>query len=157
MSWFVAYTRPRAEFKAQDFYSKMGIVSYVPTFIESRQWSDRLKKVKRPAISGYVFIKLDQLAYELINSNPFTRNVVKNQGVAVKITNHEIDVLKNALDKALTKGADFLFGDLVCIENGPFKNKSGTVELIEKNAIVLLLNKIKVRLSLSNSRLSLAG
>ena len=47
MSWFVAYTRPRAEFKAQDFYSKIGVVSYVPAFLEERQWSDRLKKVKQ--------------------------------------------------------------------------------------------------------------
>jgi len=156
MSWFVAYTRPRAEFKAQDFYSKAGIVSYVPMFLEERQWSDRLKKVKRPAISGYVFIKLDKLVYELINSNPFTRNIVKNEGVAIKISDNEIEILKKALDKALVKNSDFMFGDLVYIENGPFKNKRGTVELIEKNAIVLLLNKIKVRLSLANSRLSLA-
>jgi len=157
MSWFVAYTRSRAEFKAQDFYSKIGIVSYVPAFLEERQWSDRLKKVKRPAISGYVFIKLDKLAYELINSNPFTRSIVKNDGVAVEIQNKEIDVLKNTLDKGLVTKADFACGDFVYIQNGPFKNKKGMVELIEKNTIVLLLNKLKVKLSLVKSRLSLAG
>ena len=125
MSWFVAYTRPRAEFRAENFYSKMGIVSYVPSFAEERQWSDRLKKVQRPAISGYVFIKLDKLAYELINSNPFTKSLVKNDGVAVEIENKEIDVLKNALDKGLITKADFVCGDLVYIQNGPFKNKRG--------------------------------
>jgi len=157
MSWFVAYTKPRAEFKAQIFYSKTGIVSYVPTFSEERQWSDRLKKVKRPAISGYVFIKLAKLEYSLINSNPFTRNLVKNDGVAVEIENKEIDVLKNALEKGLGKKTDFACGDLVSIQSGPFKNKRGVVELIENNAIVLLLNKVKVKLSLAKSRLSLAG
>jgi len=157
MSWFVAYTRPRAEFKAQNFYSKMGIVSYVPAFSEERQWSDRLKKIKRPAISGYVFIKLDKLGYELINSNPFTGTLVKSDGVVVEIQNKEIDVLKNALDKGLVTKADFACGDLVYIHNGPLKNKKGMVELIEKNTIVLLLNRVKVKLSLAKSTLSLAG
>ena len=157
MSWFVAYTRPRAEFKAQNFYSKMGIVSYVPAFSEERQWSDRLKKIKRPAISGYVFIKLDKLGYELINSNPFTRSLVKSDGVVVEIQNKEIDVLKNALDKGLVTKADFACGDLVYILNGPLKNKKGMVELIEKNTIVLLLNRVKVKLSLAKSKLSLTG
>lgn len=157
MNWFVAYTRPRAEFRAQEFYSKMGITSYVPAFSEERQWSDRLKKVKRPAISGYVFIMLDKLNYEVINSNPFTRSVVKNDGAAVEIQNKEIEVLKTALDKGLLTKADFACGDLVYIQNGPFKNKKGMVELIEKNTIVLLLNKVKVKLSLAKSRLSLAG
>ena len=157
MNWFVAYTRPRAEFRAQEFYSKMGITSYVPAFSEERQWSDRLKKVKRPAISGYVFILLDKLNYEVINSNPFTRSVVKNDGAAVEIQNKEIEVLKTALDKGLVTKADFACGDLVYIQNGPFKNKKGMVELIEKNTIVLLLNKVKVKISLAKSRLSLAG
>ena len=157
MSWFVAYTRPRAEFRAQEFYSKMGITSYVPAFSEERQWSDRLKKVKRPAISGYVFIKLDKLAYNLINSNPFTRNIVKSEGVAVEIEDKEIDVLKNALEKGLVKKTDFSCGDMVDIQSGPFKNNRGVVELIENNTIVLLLNKVKVKLSLAKSRLSLAG
>ena len=157
MGWFVAYTKPRAEFKAQDFYSKTGIVSYVPAFSEERQWSDRLKKVKRPAISGYVFIKLDKLTYNLINSNPFTRNIVKSAGVAVEIEDKEIDVLKNALEKGLVKKTDFSCGDMVDIQSGPFKNNKGVVELIENNAIVLLLNKVKVKLSLAKSRLSLAG
>jgi len=157
MSWFVAYTRPRAEFKAQNFYSKIGIVSYVPAFSEERQWSDRIKKVQRPAISGYVFIKLDKLVYEIINSNPFTRCLVKNDGVVVEITNKEIDVLKKALDKGLVTKDDFACGDLLSIQSGPFKNKTGIVELIEKNTIVLLLNKLKVKLSLAKSRLSLVS
>ena len=46
---------------------------------------------------------------------------------------------------------------MVYIENGPFKNKKGEVEVVENNTIVLHLNKLKVKLSLAKSRLSLAG
>ena len=157
MSWFAAYTKPRSEFKAQDFYSKCGIVSYVPAFIENRQWSDRLKKVRTPAISGYIFIKLDKLVYDLVNANPFTRNIVKNHGGAIKITSKEIHTLKACLENSSISKTEFINGDIVYIENGPFKNKKGAVEMVEKNTIVLLLNKLKVKLSLAKSKLSLAG
>ena len=52
MSWFVAYSKTRNEFKALDFFKKLGVNAYVPAFIEKREWSDRVKKVLVPAISG---------------------------------------------------------------------------------------------------------
>ena len=44
MKWFVAYTKSRCEAKASDFFKKNGVESYVPVFVEKRQWSDRVKK-----------------------------------------------------------------------------------------------------------------
>ena len=157
MNWFVAYTRPRSEFKAQENYCKSGVCSYVPAYTTRRQWSDRIKQVRVPAITGYIFIQLNRLNYPLINSNPFVRNLVKNEGVAIQIQNKEITVLKNALDKGIIKKEDFVYGDFVNIENGPFKNRKGTIESIEKNAIVVLLNRVRVKLSLCTSKLSLAS
>ena len=55
MSWFVAYTKFRSEFKSIEVFEKTGLEAYVPYLIEKRQWSDRIKKVKKPAISGYFF------------------------------------------------------------------------------------------------------
>jgi len=157
MNWFVAYTKTRSEFKAQEFFCKNEVSSYVPAYTARRQWSDRIKQVRVPAITGYIFIQLNRLNYPLINSNPFVRNVVKNEGVAIQIQNKEIAVLKNALDKGIIKKEDFVYGDFVNIENGPFKNRKGTIESIEKNAIVVLLNRVRVKLSLCTSKLSLAS
>lgn len=157
MNWFVAYTKTRSEFKAQEFFCKNGVCSYVPAYTVRRQWSDRIKQVRVPAITGYIFIQLNRLNYPLINSNPFVRNVVKNEGVAIQIQNKEITVLKNALDKGIIKKEDFVYGDFVNIENGPFKNRKGTIESIEKNAIVVLLNRVRVKLSLCTSKLSVAS
>ena len=157
MNWFVAYTKTRSEFKAQEFFCKNEVSSYVPAYTVRRQWSDRIKQVRAPAITGYIFIQLNRLNYPLINSNPFVRNVVKNEGVAIQIQNKEITVLKNALDKGIIKKEDFVYGDFVNIENGPFKNRKGTIESIEKNAIVVLLNRVRVKLSLCTSKLSVAS
>ena len=56
MNWFVAYAKTKNEFKALDFFKKTGVNAYVPSYIEKREWSDRVKKILVPAISGYVFL-----------------------------------------------------------------------------------------------------
>ena len=77
MSWFAAKTKFKGEFKALDFFKSIGVNSYVPSYKTKRVWSDRIKKVTVPAISGYVFFELSKINYDLVNINPFTKNIVK--------------------------------------------------------------------------------
>ena len=156
MCWFAAYTKSRSEFKALDYFTKCGVNAYVPEYTDIRQWSDRIKKARTPAISRYVFFELPQINYDLINLNPFTRSVVKAFGSPIKIKDQEILSLKEALMNYTVDNC-FQFGDSVKIENGPFKNKIGKVDGVSENHIFLLINTIKVRLSLSSSKVRLAG
>jgi len=156
MCWFAAYTKSRSEFKALDYFTKCGVNAYVPEYTDIRQWSDRIKKARTPAISRYVFFELPKINYDLINLNPFTRSVVKAFGRPINIKDQEILSLKEAL-KNYTVDNCFQFGDSVKIENGPFKNKIGKVDGVSENHIFLLINTIKVRLSLSSSKVRLAG
>lgn len=155
MCWFAAYTKPRGEFKALDYFSKCNINSYVPEYVELRQWSDRTKKIRTPAISGYIFFELESLDYGVLNSNPFTRNIVKSLGAPVKIKDEEIKFLKQAL-KVCPRDNKFQYGDSIKVDNGPFKNKLGKVDGVSENYITVLLNSIKVRLSYNDSKISLA-
>jgi transcription antitermination factor NusG len=125
----------------------------VPEYTDLRQWSDRIKKKRTAAISGYIFFELSKLNYGLININPFTRNVVKAYGSPVKILDKEILLLKESLS-CFTKSNCFEFGDYVKIYNGPFKNKQGIVESFNENKITVLLNSIRVKLSLSSCKVS---
>ena len=156
MCWFAAYTKSRSEFKALDYFTKCGVNAYVPEYTDIRQWSDRIKKARTPVISRYVFFELPKINYDLINLNPFTRSVVKAFGRPINIKDQEILSLKEAL-KNYTVDNCFQFGDSVKIENGPFKNKIGKVDGVSENHIFLLINTIKVRLSLSSSKVRLAG
>ena len=156
MCWFAAYTKSRSEFKALDYFTKCGVNAYVPEYTDIRQWSDRIKKARTPAISRYVFFELPKINYDLINLNPFTRSVVKAFGSPIKIKDQEILSLKEAL-KNYTVANRFQFGDSIKIENGPFKNKIGKVDGVSENHIFLLINTLKVRLSLSSSKVRLAG
>ena len=151
MKWFVAHTKSRCELKASDFFKKNGVESYVPVFEEKREWSDRTKKIITPAISGYVFFKLDNLDYSFINLNPFIRNVVRRFGKAVEIDGSEIETMKDCL-KHYTEGFSFGTGDTVKVLSGVLKNKKGLVDGVENNFVILLINSIKVKLSLNATK-----
>ena len=94
MSWFAAKTKFKGEFKALDFFKSIGVNSYVPSYKTKKVWSDRIKKVTVPAISGYVFFELSKINYDLVNVNPFTKNIVKGlNGLPAIITEKEINTI----------------------------------------------------------------
>jgi len=156
MCWFAAYTKPRSEFKALEYFSRCGVNAYVPEYSEKRTWSDRTKTVRVPAISSYIFFELRALNYDLVNYNPYVKNVVKSLGLPVEISDDEIIRLRNCL-KNYTESVQIKSGDYVNITAGPFKNKSGIVEKFDENSVTLLISSIKLKLSLSETRLSAAS
>ena len=156
MKWFVAHTKSRCEVKASSFFKKNGVESYVPVFEEKRQWSDRVKKIITPAISGYVFFRLEKADYSFINLNPFLRNVVRRFGQAVEIHESEIQTMKDCL-KHYTEGLSFGTGDTVKILSGVLKNKKGVIDGVENNFVILLINSIKIKLSLKATKVVAVG
>ena len=151
MRWFVAHTKSRCEMKASRFFKKNGVESYVPVFEEKREWSDRTKKIITPAVSGYVFFRLEKADYSFINLNPFLRNVVRRFGQAVEIDGSEIQTMKDCL-KHYTDDLSFGAGDTVKVLSGVLKNKKGLVDGVENNFVILLINSIKVKLSLNATK-----
>ena len=155
MSWFVAYSKTRNEFKALDFFKKLGVNAYVPAFTEKREWSDRVKKVLVPAISGYVFFETNKIDYNLVNSNPFLKKILRRHGKAISICSKEIKTLKEALN-GYSESNEIKTGDSVKILSGAFKNRMGLVDCIDSNNLSVLINSIKITLSLADTRLKAA-
>jgi transcription antitermination factor NusG len=58
--WFVLYTKPRHEFKAEEQIKSLNIEVYLPTTTVVKQWSDRKKKVTEPLFKSYIFIYADE-------------------------------------------------------------------------------------------------
>jgi transcription antitermination factor NusG len=156
MKWFVAHTKSRCELKASVFFKKNGVESYVPVFEEKRQWSDRTKKIITPAISGYVFFRLEKVDYSFLNQNPYLRNIVRRLGQAVEIRGSEIQTMKDCL-KHFTEDLSFDTGDTVKILSGVLKNKKGLVGGVEDNFLILLMNSIKVKISLDATKVVAVG
>ena len=156
MKWFVAHTKSRCELKASDFFKKNGVESYVPVFEEKRQWSDRTKKIITPAVSGYVFFRLEKVDYSFLNQNPYLRNIVLRLGQAVEIRGSEIQTMKDCL-KHFTEDLSFDAGDTVKVLSGVLKNKKGLVGGVEDNFLILLMNSIKVKISLDATKVVAVG
>ena len=152
MKWFVAHTKFRGELKAQESFRALGVNSYVPVYEEKREWSDRIKKITTPAISGYIFFQTEKINYALVNLNPYLKNVLRRFGKAVEIKSSEIDAMKNCL-KNYTDSISFNAGDSVKIMSGCLKNKEGIIETIDGSFLTLLVNSIKVKLSLDHNQL----
>ena len=153
MSWFAAKTKPKGEFKAMDFFNSVGINSYVPSYQTKKAWSDRIKKIVVPAISGYVFFELVKINFELINLNPYTKCVVRGiDGAPAIIKENEIAILKEHLsDKTVCNENNFHEGQNIKVCSGPFVFKKGVVNKVGDNKIIINIESININVILKKS------
>ena len=153
MCWFAAKTKQKAEFKALNFFISMGVNSYVPSYVTKRVWSDRVKKVTVPAISGYIFFELSKIDFNLINLNPFTKNIVRDiSGMPAVIKNEEITTLKDYFDgNLIVSDINLIQGQRVKINTGPFIFKKGTVNKMSCNKVIISIESININLVLNKS------
>ncbi|MAR25826.1 MAG: hypothetical protein CMC50_00120 [Flavobacteriaceae bacterium] len=153
MCWFAAKTKKRAEFKALEFFYSIGINSYVPSYKTKRIWSDRIKNVIVPAITGYVFFELNKLDYNTLNMNPFTKNIVRDiSGQPAIIKDSEIKILKDELSGVNINSVDnFETGQKIKIKSGPFGSNNGIINKISYNKVIITLESINLNLVLNKS------
>ena len=153
MNWFAAKTKQKGEFKALNFFNSIGINCYVPSYVTKRVWSDRIKKVTVPAISGYVFFELPKIDFGLINLNPFTKNVVRDiEGKPAIIKNEEITSLSDYFDgKLIASDVNLVKGQRVKINKGPFIFKRGTINKMSYNKVIISIESMNINLVLNKS------
>jgi len=153
MSWFAAKTKSKGEFKAMNFFNSIGIDSYVPSYQTKRIWSDRIKKITVPAISGYVFFELVKINFELINLNPYTRCVVRGiDGNPAVIKENEIATLKKHINGEPTSTEiSFYEGQNIKVCSGPFMLKKGIVNRVSDSKVIINIESININLILNKS------
>lgn len=128
--WFALYTKPKAEFKAEEQLKSIDVEHYLPVITKEKQWSDRKKKITEPVIRGYIFIYADEKQRLLALEQYSIVRCVFDRGRAAKIPAWQIDNLKKMLN---TKSEIFLHNGLipgkkVVIKNGPFEGIIGIVK-----------------------------
>ena len=155
MKWFAIKTRTKTELKARDFFSSFNIESYAPYYKSKRVWSDRIKKVNVSALPGYVFFRTNKLNYNLINLNPYTKNIVRNAlGEPAIISNNEISVLKNHFSGDLNvHKLCFKIGEKVKVNSGPMIYKNGVIEKVTNKNVTIILKSLNVKFVLSKNNL----
>ena len=60
MNWYALWVMSNAEFVVEDALRAHRIESFLPTWTETVQWSDRKKVIQRPLFPGYLFARCDR-------------------------------------------------------------------------------------------------
>ena len=149
-NWYVVYTYPKCERKANKKLKDLGITTFLPMQKVVRQWSDRKKKIEVPLFPNYIFINV--LPHERFNAlkvRELVRYVSFARKPAIipqevinsirKVLNGEVDVSNECFNKV---------GVEVTISRGRFSGAKGV--LIRKNGKYRLI----VYLETLNSELS---
>ena len=126
MKWFVLFTKPRHELKVLERLISLGIQTYTPTKIVTRQWSDRKKKITIPLLPSMVLVNLENKDPNLVFDVPGVVRYLFEQGKRAVVSNAEIVAMQCYQNNTLQIDKNELnIGDTV------------NVPLLEQEAILL--------------------
>ena len=127
MNWYAIYTKPKGELKAKSFFEQNGLESFVPFKKTIEKKAKKLVCKQQVLISGLAFFKMEELNFELVNRNPFTKSVVRSLGKPALISQAEIDAMRNYLCPKSEGETNYDPGALIAIESGVFSGSKAEV------------------------------
>lgn len=150
MNWYALYTKPRNEKKVAQRLEAMGVEVFCPLVTSIVQWSDRKKKVQKPLLNSYVFVKLEEKSKnDVFQVNGIVRFVYWLGKPAI-IRDEEIHALKECLQNPINgvEIQDWKLNDKVVIRDGVFKNTAGIVKEITASQVILILESLGIILKI---------
>lgn len=153
MKWFVLYTKPNFEIKVANSINSIGIEAYCPVYKQIKQYSDRKKKIIKPLIPSYIFLKISEENRNKVFTIPGVVRYLFWLGKPAQVKEKEIELLKGNLNdnydevliSKLTKGNEYT------IPSGPLKGRTGTVLDVLKNKLRLELPSMGLFVTLTRS------
>ena len=144
MNWYVICTKPNTELKVASQLNSLGINAFCPSYSYVKKYSDRKKKVEKPLISSYVFVKTDEKDRAKVFSIMNVKRYLFWLGKPAIVREKEIESLKkgiNSFDNML-EISKVSRGSKIKIPNGLFKGTTGEVFSISRNKIKLKLASV---------------
>ncbi len=132
-SWFIIWTKSRAEKKVEMRIAAMGLSPWLPTITERRRWSDRWKEVVSPLFPGYLFAKANSVEWWKVLRTPGVLTIVKRNGEPALLGDRFISGLRSAVERSgasperLSDPEDFHPGDEVVVQEGVLEGVRGVV------------------------------
>lgn len=153
-NWYALYTKPRHEFRAKEQLSSVSVEHYLPTFMKTKQWSDRKKKIEEPLFRGYIFIYANEKERLTSLEQTAVVRTISFKGKPAVIPDWEIENLKKVLSESpeVIVSNKIETGAHVKITSGPFNGVEGIVTEYKKDekylavSVELLQRSVLVRL-----------
>jgi transcription antitermination factor NusG len=128
--WYVLYTKPNQEKKAQQQLNRIQIENYLASLSTTRKWSDRNKKVEEILLKSYIFISCSEKERLFALELPSIVRCLFDNGKPALVPDWQIKNLQRFLSKAekVFVNDDNLTGRKVLIKEGPFAGVIGRIE-----------------------------
>lgn len=151
MKWFVLKTKPKNEIKVANALNSIGIKAFCPVINLIKQYSDRKKKIQKPALPSYVLVNISDKKRPDVFAIPGIVKYLFWLGKPAVVKNEEIDLLKKELDNlyTITDNINLKKGNNHILHSGPFKGLNGKIVNISNNKFKLELKNIGVYLTVS--------
>jgi transcription antitermination factor NusG len=144
-SWFAVWVFAHAEFVVEEALIGYGIETFLPTWAETTQWSDRKKTIIRPLFPGYLFVRCADSAD---GRREPRREILRVAGVIeVLPTNlnpqpvdgEQIENIRRALaSRQPTAPCPYVPGDEIVIDRGPLTGVKGIVQRTKQGTRVIV-------------------
>jgi transcription antitermination factor NusG len=127
--WYALHVRPRFEKLVEAHLSEKGYETFLPTYVSSRQWSDRVKSLTLPLFPSYLFCRFDLRARLPILVTPGVNFIVGAGNAAVAVDAEEIDAVRKVVQSGLTTQPwPYLkAGETVEVQTGPLEGLRGII------------------------------
>lgn len=125
--WYALKVRARSEPLIRTSLERKDLITFLPTYKQSRQYSDRTKKVDVPLFPGYLFCRLDVTRRLPILTTPGVDYILGSNGEPEAIPEDEIDAIERVIRSGAAVGPwPFLkTGSRVRVERGSFSGVDG--------------------------------
>lgn len=150
--WFAVYTRYKREKTVAKELDRLGIEAYLPLQTVTRYYTRKIKTVKLPLLSCYLFVRITKPSYVPVLQVSDVLHFVRFRKDLISIPEREIDIMRmicgehipvEVMEEVLSEG------DRVEIRGGRLTGLQGT--LIEKSGnkkFVVALDSLGVQLAM---------
>ncbi len=144
--WYAVYTAPRAEKKVAERFEEMSIEHYLPLKTVRRQWSDRVKDVVIPVISGYIFVCISKTQFREVLSVFGAVSFVRESGLPTAIPDEQMKMLRFMCDFSESdvelSTEEFKLGESVTVIRGTLQGLMGELVKVKgKHKVIIRLEK----------------
>lgn len=153
-SWYAIHVRSRHEKKVVGEFERRGIVNYLPTITEVRQWSDRRVNIEAPLFSCYAFVNIVSSAEAKVGvlRTPGVLGFVGGNCDGASIPDSEIEQIRTVLARKVPFAAHpFLqAGQRVRVRGGALDGLEGILSRCSGgNRLVISVQTIQRALSIT--------
>mgnify|MGYP001354968568 CR=1 FL=1 len=118
-SWFVLRVKVRHENKVSEILNKLNFKTYNPTINFVRKWSDRLKKIKLPAIPGIIFVQSNLKEKNKVFCSSSIKGWLYDNNNPATVSQNDLKLLEENLNERSWVGDDkkIILGNIIFLEH----------------------------------------